>query len=386
MTPLRLHVGCGDQRLEGWVNIDRQQLPAVDLVADVSEGLPFSGAEALFAEHFLEHLPLDAAIGFLLEAHRVLAPGGFLRLSTPNLAWVLVTQAPGAPAERAAMQTLRLNRAFHGWSHRFLWTDHLLGEALAACGFEEITWCRHGESPRPFLRGLERHATFDDTAELPHVLVVEARRGSPQPERLAALLRLAEEEFLRDTRPDAWRIDATRSAVVVRWPLLAPLAGPLRGIAGVAQVSLGWVGGSVMVRPEAPHASRLDLEIDLRHLTLSTRRRVPRRLRLRLERELRGPRGLDVEHQAILRVVSSALTREPGGAMTLEGAIRLGETSLPVTVRAAVSQGAEQWRARGELEVSARALGVPSWGALGLRGGDALGVAFDLVAVPHAPT
>src|SRR5687768_18017028 len=49
-----------------------------------SKGLEFQDVEAVFAEHFLEHLPVDAALSFLLEAHRVLAPGGWIRLSTPN--------------------------------------------------------------------------------------------------------------------------------------------------------------------------------------------------------------------------------------------------------------------------------------------------------------
>ena len=43
-APLLLHVGCGPERLDGWVNVDIQQLPSVDVVADVTQGLPFDGA------------------------------------------------------------------------------------------------------------------------------------------------------------------------------------------------------------------------------------------------------------------------------------------------------------------------------------------------------
>ena len=38
-SPLRLHVGCGRARMAGWLNIDVQPLPGVDLVADVTQGL-----------------------------------------------------------------------------------------------------------------------------------------------------------------------------------------------------------------------------------------------------------------------------------------------------------------------------------------------------------
>ena len=83
----RLHVGCGRERLDGWVNLDNQSLPGVDLVTDVTEGLDFADVEAVYAEHFLEHLTVDQALDFLLECHRVLRDGGLLRLTTPNLDW-----------------------------------------------------------------------------------------------------------------------------------------------------------------------------------------------------------------------------------------------------------------------------------------------------------
>src|SRR4051812_49493573 len=90
-TPLRLHIGSGNVRLPGWTNVDAQRLPGVDVVADVTRGLDFAAAEAVFSEHFLEHLAIDDALRFLLEAHRVLMDGGWVRLTTPNLDWVWLT-------------------------------------------------------------------------------------------------------------------------------------------------------------------------------------------------------------------------------------------------------------------------------------------------------
>src|SRR6266478_1940744 len=87
----RLHIGSGREPFTGWTNIDIQKLPGVDFVADVRAGLPFSDIELIYAEHFLEHLSLDEALGFLAECRRVLAPHGVLRLSTPNLDWVYLT-------------------------------------------------------------------------------------------------------------------------------------------------------------------------------------------------------------------------------------------------------------------------------------------------------
>ena len=53
----------------------------------------------------------------------------------------------------------------------------LLGDALEACGFRDLAWCRYGESARAVFRGLEHHDTYEDRPDLPHVLIVEAEKA-----------------------------------------------------------------------------------------------------------------------------------------------------------------------------------------------------------------
>jgi predicted SAM-dependent methyltransferase len=198
-APVRLHIGAGRVRLEGWVNIDLQPLPGVDVVADVTKGLELEDerAEAIYAEHFLEHLPLDAALDFLLEAYRVLRPGGWMRLSTPNLDWVWMTHYQlDLDPEAKRHAALRINRAFHGWQHRFVWNREMLEEALVACGFAPVRWCRYGESAEPIFHGIEHHETYGDVPDLPHVIIAEVSKGKPRPARLAFLRGLMTREFL----------------------------------------------------------------------------------------------------------------------------------------------------------------------------------------------
>ena len=191
-----LHVGCGPERLDGWVNIDLQPFPSVDFVADVTRGLPFQDSEALFAEHFLEHLTLEEGLDFLTAAHGALKPGSWLRLSTPNLEWVIATHyRKAAPREEKIRDAFRVNRAFYAWGHRFLWNRSLLAEALAGVGFTGIRWCRYGESELPVFRGIERHELYEDNATLPHVLIVEAQRDVPRPATLASLREAVIREF-----------------------------------------------------------------------------------------------------------------------------------------------------------------------------------------------
>lgn len=193
----RLNVGCGRFPLAGWVNLDIQELPTVDRVVDVRAGLPFRDAAAVYAEHFLEHLTFTEALDFLAAAHAALAPGGKLRLSTPNLEWVWATHDPAWPEEaEARRRTFVANRAFYGWQHRFIWTKPLLAEAMAASGFEQVTFHRYGESDDPALAGLEQHDVYPDSPEKPHVLIVQGRRGASDPARRDRLMAAARESFL----------------------------------------------------------------------------------------------------------------------------------------------------------------------------------------------
>lgn len=194
-----LHVGCGRSRLEGWINVDLQSLPEVDCVLDVTSGLPFADVRYVYAEHFLEHLAVEDAVAFLLEVFRVLVPGGRIRLSTPNLDWVwcIIDRDLGGNDEAGMRLGMVANRAFYGWEHRFVWNRPLLRTALRATGFDGIRWCRYGESSIEAFRGVEQHEVYDDCDELPHVLIVEARKGRQRPAELSRFRQQLRRGFLR---------------------------------------------------------------------------------------------------------------------------------------------------------------------------------------------
>lgn len=176
-SPLMLHIGCGQVAIPGWVNIDNQPLPGVDQVLDVTEGLPYSGVSYIFAEHFIEHLSYSDAARFLEACRASLLPEGILRLSTPNLDWVWTThyhRGAWRDASDEIGDCFNLNKAFRGWGHQFLYNMAALRSTLLAAGFAEIEVTSYGESRHERLRGLEKHETYIDDPDLPHVLVVEA--------------------------------------------------------------------------------------------------------------------------------------------------------------------------------------------------------------------
>ena len=185
-TGSKLHLGCGDVALEGWINIDVAPYPAVDAVHDVTRDLPYSECAFAFAEHFIEHLDLDDGVRFLGRCRSALAEDGVLRLTTPNLDWVWATQyhhGSWSGPRQAIEDCLRLNRSFYGWGHRFLYNWESLELVLHGAGFANVVRCGRGTSDHAALRDLERHEAYADSPELPHVLVAEASGLLPRADR-----------------------------------------------------------------------------------------------------------------------------------------------------------------------------------------------------------
>lgn len=82
--PVILDLGCGStKQYAGNVGVDQRMTGAVDVLADLSDGLPFAdgSVDRVFVVHVLEHL-----VDFLPlvdECHRVLRDGGVLHVMSP---------------------------------------------------------------------------------------------------------------------------------------------------------------------------------------------------------------------------------------------------------------------------------------------------------------
>jgi len=85
-SPL-LNLGCGERYHAAWTNVDfRGSSPEV-IEHDLRQPLPFADASftAVYASHVLEHFSRPFASVFLTECHRLIKPGGVLRLVVPDL-------------------------------------------------------------------------------------------------------------------------------------------------------------------------------------------------------------------------------------------------------------------------------------------------------------
>ena len=83
---MKINLGSGKNKLDGYVNIDIQARVNPDLCHDILEGLPIGDGmvEEVRAFDFLEHMPLGSQIDVVTEIWRVLEDGGKFEHFTPS--------------------------------------------------------------------------------------------------------------------------------------------------------------------------------------------------------------------------------------------------------------------------------------------------------------
>lgn len=120
---MKLSLGCRDRGLEGFVNMDIDPHPGVDIVGDVADLSRFKDGEveAIHASHILEHFPHTQTDSVLREWHRVLEPQGILYVAVPDF--------------RRAVE-LYLKTGMAEWVVKYLWGDQGYKTAYHYTGFD----------------------------------------------------------------------------------------------------------------------------------------------------------------------------------------------------------------------------------------------------------
>jgi len=192
----RLHLGCGEQALEGWLNADLVPRHPSVVILDARRPfpLPDQSFEVVFSEHLIEHLTYEEGRHMLVEARRILMPGGVLRIATPDLRFLIDLYSPSqTPLQRRYVdwalghasltdpggrrEVAVINNFFRAWEHRFIYDFATLSALLRRSGFEQIEECEVGASRLPELCGLESHGKVipEEFSRL-ETFVVEARK------------------------------------------------------------------------------------------------------------------------------------------------------------------------------------------------------------------
>lgn len=150
---------------------------------DIAEALPFDtdSVDWVHAEHLIEHVSLSTAIAWLTEVKRIIAPGGVVRLTTPDLHRYVdaylgdgtffaehrervhaVMHGADPMPERPAFM---VNQIFYLYGHRWIYDADELRHALSEAGFDpsQVRVRAFADGHRPDVAALDRAWRNDET-------------------------------------------------------------------------------------------------------------------------------------------------------------------------------------------------------------------------------
>jgi SAM-dependent methyltransferase len=188
--PRRLQLGAFDQACEGWLNTDitphllLARVPGLAWVAhrlgvlderryaqhragvfralrwlDVSRPFRFADGtfQAIYCAHLLEHLYPAAAARCVRECHRVLMPGGVLRIAVPDLDALVASYDPLEPDRflYGLLQARGARGERPSARHRWHYNERSLRALLESCGFAEPVRRAFREGLAPDLERIE---------------------------------------------------------------------------------------------------------------------------------------------------------------------------------------------------------------------------------------
>ncbi|RLJ01506.1 MAG: hypothetical protein DRP08_05430 [Candidatus Aenigmatarchaeota archaeon] len=83
---LKLDLGCGRFKKEGFVGLDIEKYKGVDKIIDLRKGLPYkdNSVDEIYTNHFLEHLEIEDVVRVIKEIHRVCKPGAKVMIRVPH--------------------------------------------------------------------------------------------------------------------------------------------------------------------------------------------------------------------------------------------------------------------------------------------------------------
>jgi predicted SAM-dependent methyltransferase len=192
---LKLNLGCGEVRPEGWINTDSslnanlQRIPVVGTLVNkmfktvtynssnivyMNLNKPWSAykdnsVDIVYASHLFEHLTLVAADLFLKESYRCLKPGGVIRIVVPDLYKICKKYTSDyengdVNASDFIMWAINMHREgqygsgigffkkqvleWQGYphQHKYMYDEKSLGKKMTAAGFKDLNSLEYGVS------------------------------------------------------------------------------------------------------------------------------------------------------------------------------------------------------------------------------------------------
>ena len=190
----KLHIGCGDNILSGWLNSDYYPHSAAILHLDATKTFPLGNNEFdyIFSEHMIEHISYSQGLLMLTECFRVLKEEGTIRLSTPDLSFLIdLYKDDKSNLQKEYIKwatdtfirdvqyyedTFVINNFMRHWGHLFIYDEKTLRSSLEKAGFTRVTRCALNQSEDDSLRNLENEKRIPEGFLRLETITLEGRK------------------------------------------------------------------------------------------------------------------------------------------------------------------------------------------------------------------
>lgn len=149
-APIKLHLGCGENHFNGYINIDYpqsehtvQQKSGADIFADiVAIKLSANSIDEIRSHHVFEHFDRQSALALLCNWHHGLKIGGLLIIETPDFEGsaqlVLQNNELSYKDKQAILRHIFGSHEARWAIHCDGWYEQKFRHVLTALGFEDI--------------------------------------------------------------------------------------------------------------------------------------------------------------------------------------------------------------------------------------------------------
>ena len=114
---IMLNLGCGGQRIDGYIGIDMRDC-GQEMIWDIRDGIPFpdNSVDEIYSCHFVEHLTDDESIDLFKEIYRVLKIKGQTHHRCPH----------------------QLHPTAYYWGHKTFWNESRVDATTRVEGLEKF--------------------------------------------------------------------------------------------------------------------------------------------------------------------------------------------------------------------------------------------------------
>jgi predicted SAM-dependent methyltransferase len=190
----KLQIGSGFNILSGWLNSDYQPVPKDQLRLDATKPFPIDDNEFdyIFSEHIIEHIEYADGLSMLNECFRVLRHNGTIRISTPDLTFLLdLYRKDKSDLQKEYIKwsidnfidgadydddIFVINNYMRDWGHQFIYDEKTLRTSLEKAGFTNITRRQLNQSDEVAFRDLENELRLPKGFLQMETMTLEAKK------------------------------------------------------------------------------------------------------------------------------------------------------------------------------------------------------------------